>query len=395
VHIEWLRARPEFHRRRPKDGAEWLIERLQSTEQAEAASVREAVESEFAPLRRTLARRLEVYPRRVRLPAPETTFAAATAESVTEQARDLRARIEAVGGPGDTETAHKARIAAKHLRYLLEQVVPEIDGAEAIIARLKDLQDVLGALHDAHVFGAEVAQAMVTAAAEHAGRLSSTVLEGDARRRNVRRAARDPLKPGLLAIARRLRATTEESFATFAVAWGGDAAAAFWKESERVAESLRKRGGAPEEIERKYLLAALPDSVKSTSALVIEQGYLPGKHLVERLRRVKDENSTRFYRTIKLGTGLVRTEIEEETTRKVFDRMWPLTKGRRLKKRRRRARDGDLTWEIDDFADRELVLAEVELPDRDTQVEIPKWLRPHVVRDVTDEEEYQNTRLAR
>jgi CHAD domain-containing protein/CYTH domain-containing protein len=395
VHVEWLRAHPEFHRRRRRAGTEWLIDRLQSAQQVEATSLRETVEAEFPPLRRTLDRRLQVYPRRVRFPAPEATFAAATGERVAEQARDLRARIEAVGGPADAEAAHRARIAAKHLRYLLEQVVPEVDGAGSMIARLKDLQDVLGALHDAHVFGAEVAQAMVAVAAEHAGRLSSTVLEGDARRRNVRRAARDPLKPGLLAIARRLRATTDESFAAFANTWGGDAAAPFWAESERAADSLRKRGGAAEEIERKYLLAALPDSVKSTPALLVEQGYLPGKHLVERLRRVKDENSTRFYRTIKLGTGLVRTEIEEETTRAVFDRMWPLTKGRRLKKRRHRARDGDLTWEIDDFADRELVLAEVELPDRKTQVEIPKWLRPHVVRDVTDEEEYQNTRLAR
>jgi CYTH domain-containing protein len=128
---------------------------------------------------------------------------------------------------------------------------------------------------------------------------------------------------------------------------------------------------------------------------VVEQGYLPGKQLVERLRRVKDHGSTRFYRTVKVGTGLVRTEIEEETTRAVFDRMWPLTKGRRLKKRRHRVRAGDLTWEIDDFADRKLVLAEVELPDRETKVALPKWLRPHVVRDVTDEEEFQNVRLAR
>jgi CYTH domain-containing protein len=27
--------------------------------------------------------------------------------------------------------------------------------------------------------------------------------------------------------------------------------------------------------------------------------------------------------------------------------------------------------------------------------DIPKWLWPHIVREVTDEEEYQNTQLAR
>jgi CYTH domain-containing protein len=56
---------------------------------------------------------------------------------------------------------------------------------------------------------------------------------------------------------------------------------------------------------------------------------------------------------------------------------------------------GDLTWEIDDFTGHKLVLAEVELPARDVDVEVPKWLRPHVVREVTEEEEYRNARLAR
>ena len=140
-------------------------------------------------------------------------------------------------------------------------------------------------------------------------------------------------------------------------------------------------------------MSALPDGVRDVRPLDIEQGYLPGKQLVERLRRVKEGRATRFYRTVKLGRGLARAELEEQTTRAVFDRMWPLTKGRRLKKRR--VPDGALTWEIDDFADRKLVLAEVELPVEDTAVEIPKWLRPLLVREVTDEEEFQNARLAR
>jgi CHAD domain-containing protein/CYTH domain-containing protein len=395
VHIEWLRARPEFFRRSRRGGAEWLIERLQSTQGAAVDSLQEAVEGDFVPLRHTLAKRLEVYPRRVRLAVPEATFAAATAERLREQTRGLRDQIEAIRGPGDQETAHTARIAAKHLRYLLEQVAAEVEAGESMVARLKGLQDVLGALHDAHVFGEEVARALADAAVEHAGELSSTVLKGGARWFKIRRADRDRITPGLLAIASRLRDAVGDSFASFAAAWEGAAAATFWDEVGRAADSLRTRGGAPEEIERKYLLAALPDSAKAAPPLEIEQGYLPGKVLLERLRRVKDRSSTRFYRTVKIGTGMVRTEIEEETTRAVFDRMWPLTKGRRLKKRRHRVREGDLTWEIDDFADRKLVLAEVELPDRNTDAEIPKWLRPRVVRDVTDEEEYQNARLAR
>jgi adenylate cyclase len=79
----------------------------------------------------------------------------------------------------------------------------------------------------------------------------------------------------------------------------------------------------------------------------------------------------------------------------VFDVMWPLTKGRRLTKRRHFVRDGELTWEIDAFSDRDMVLAEIELPDEEHSVEPPEWLAPHVVRDVTEEPAFANSALAR
>jgi CHAD domain-containing protein/CYTH domain-containing protein len=395
VHIEWLRSQPEFFRRRSRTGTEWLVARLESTHRAALEPLKKATDGDFVDVRRALERSLETYSRRVRLAAQDTTFAAAVAERIREQSSDLRRRVAEISGSRDEERAHAARIAAKHLRYLLEPVGAGLEAGESLIERLKGLQGVLGALHDAHVFGAEVTQAMVAAAAEGAGRLSSAILEGDPGRGSRRRHGRDPMRPGLVAIARRLRRTADASFAEFAAEWRDESSSAFWDDADRAAASLRRRGGAPEEIERKYLLAGVPAPARSAPSLIVEQGYLPGKELVERLRRVKDGRSTRFYRTVKLGMGMVRTEVEEETTRDVFDRMWPLTKGRRLKKKRHRLREGTLTWEIDVFADRKLVLAEVELADAKTDVEIPPWLRPHLVRDVTDEEEYQNVQLAR
>ena len=53
-----------------------------------------------------------------------------------------------------------------------------------------------------------------------------------------------------------------------------------------------------------------------------------------------------------------------------------------------------MTWEIDEFPDRNLVMAEVELPSPSTEVTAPDWLRPHVVREVTDDPAYTNYRLA-
>ena len=57
--------------------------------------------------------------------------------------------------------------------------------------------------------------------------------------------------------------------------------------------------------------------------------------------------------------------------------------------------DHGLTWEIDEFVDRELVLAEVELKSADEPIQPPEWLRPYLVREVTGEDAYVNLNLAR
>ncbi len=65
-----------------------------------------------------------------------------------------------------------------------------------------------------------------------------------------------------------------------------------------------------------------------------------------------------------------------------------------MAKRRHRVPEGSLVWEIDEFTDRDLVLAEIELPARSADVPLPDWLRPLVVRDVTDDPAYLNENLA-
>jgi CYTH domain-containing protein len=148
------------------------------------------------------------------------------------------------------------------------------------------------------------------------------------------------------------------------------------------------------EIERKYLLSSVPDAAREAPCVEIEQGYVPGERLVERVRRVRADGTERCYRTVKLGAGVARIEIEEETTSRIFDALWALTEGRRVRKERYAVADGDLVWEIDRFLDRDLVLAEVELSSAAHVPELPEWLREHVVRDVTGEAEYTNLSLA-
>jgi CYTH domain-containing protein len=51
-------------------------------------------------------------------------------------------------------------------------------------------------------------------------------------------------------------------------------------------------------------------------------------------------------------------------------------------------------WEIDEFLDRSLALAEVELPATDTEVVVPGWLADVLEREVTGDPDYINVNLA-
>lgn len=129
--------------------------------------------------------------------------------------------------------------------------------------------------------------------------------------------------------------------------------------------------------------------------VLIHQGWIPGEQLQERLRSVREEGTTRYFRTVKLGRGVRRVEVEEETTPEIFRRLWGLTSGKRVRKRRFIVLEADgHTWEVDQFLDRELVLAEVELPSEDAAVAFPPWLEPLVVREVTGEDAFVNVNLA-
>ena len=150
------------------------------------------------------------------------------------------------------------------------------------------------------------------------------------------------------------------------------------------------------EIERKYLLRGQPPRTIGAPSLEIDQGYIPGERIRERVRRARTSADTRYYRTIKMGSGVQRIEIEEEATEGFFEAVWPLTLGRRVYKRRYLVDDNGLVWEIDEFLDRpSLWLAELELTHADQRVEIPDWLAPFVVREVTEEPSYTNRALAR
>ena len=158
-------------------------------------------------------------------------------------------------------------------------------------------------------------------------------------------------------------------------------------------EALASAGAI--EIERKYLLSGLPSRLVSEEGVFLAQGYLPGERLVERVRQIGTGPQSRYVRTVKLGEGVARIEIEEACDKATFDGLWSLTEGRRIEKVRYTVPMGDLVWEIDAFIGTDLFLAEIELPTVETQVHIPEWLTPYLEREVTGERSYTNWALSR
>lgn len=293
----------------------------------------------------------------------------------------------------DLTLAHAARIHGKRLRYLLEPFRAEDADVDAAVRTLRTLQELLGDLNDRAVRTAEITRALESLATSQARDLAREA-QGEWSPVSDRVLA-DGVQPGLLSVLRREGARKAQTFEALVRDWVRGPGLAELEMRVRALATSLARSEAPREIERKYLLRSLPTRTEGAPSMRIEQGYLPGKTLIERVRRIRDERGERFLRTVKLGAGVSRIEVEEECSRVLFHKLWALTKGRRVVKTRYAIREGERTWEIDAFTDRTLFLAEIELPSESTEVVIPDWLAPHVVRDVTDESKYVNARLAR
>jgi CHAD domain-containing protein/CYTH domain-containing protein len=375
VHTGWLADQAPTAGEPEQPGIAWLTARLEETRARAREEMLAKDERLFSTLYPTLHRQLSRYRTTIRLdPTRERrTLSEATSRHVRAAARRLKQRLQHIQNGTAEEEIHRARIAAKHLRYLLEPFAAGLPGGEEMVERLKSLQDALGDAHDALVFLPELTEALREAEDDRPAELG----------------------PGLRALADALRVRGSRAFDSAAREWLVPGRQTFFDALRSARQTLEQRSTHGREVERKYLLERLPNAVADSPWVEIEQGYLPGDHLVERLRRVRSEAGVELVRTVKEGSGLVRLEIEESVAPEVFDALWPLTQGSRLRKRRYRVPEGELTWEIDQFLDRDLVLAEVELPSMDVEVTVPAWLLPCVRREVTDEPGYSNVELSR
>lgn len=144
------------------------------------------------------------------------------------------------------------------------------------------------------------------------------------------------------------------------------------------------------EIERKYLISAIPSDLKIVKTRRIEQGYLCTDPVV-RIRR--DDDS--FFLTYKSKGLMEREEYNLPLTPEAYEHLLPKVDGRLIRKLRHviPLEDG-LFIELDIFQGdlAPLVLAEVEFPSREMaeSFQPPAWFGE----DVTFSSRYHNSTLS-
>lgn len=331
------------------------------------AAIDEAFSRHFDPIAERLFARLSRYQlrRRVGVESAPTPFARHLAARIGRAGHRLQRDLARVTDVHAQGAMHAVRIRLKRQRALLAPFAGTRPAIGAWFDRCTRGQDLLGAIRDADLL------------------------------------AKRARKSGLQALELALDDIVLAHFAVFQHDWCAHVDDVM-QTIDAASAALRAEGppmsssGLPMEIERKYLLRSCPPAARAVSPVHIEQGWIPGQALRERLRRrTAPDGTVSCWRTMKLGPAEARIEVEEVTTPELFAALWELTRSARIRKDRYVVPDGTHTWEIDVFHDRDLVLAEVELTDVDESVTLPPWMAPYLERDVTGDPAYVNAVLAR
>jgi CHAD domain-containing protein len=222
VALAWLRPLTEQFSARNRAGLHWLIERIERGRAADLPRALAGARRTFGGVERKLRKGLAVYRRALtgKGAAPEARFAAVAAAALLDQANRVDRMLARVQGPDD-DAVHQARIAAKRLRYQLEPVAAVLSGGDQLVRRLRQLQDLLGEIHDLFELEDEVRSALEAAAVARVGRLWELTLEDEAESRTLRAAQRRRQNPGLFAVAQRTRARRTALFAQLESDWLG------------------------------------------------------------------------------------------------------------------------------------------------------------------------------
>lgn len=223
VQLAWLHRQAERLGTGETEGLAWLIGRLEGRKSELLDRLTAKVTGDSSKAAAKLRRRLATFRVEVRTgqEPKQSSFGQVTGRLIRRHVTDLAESLKAVSTLDDVAKAHAARIRAKRLRYLLEPLSRRVRGVKILIGRLKQLQDLLGHLHDMQVMVEEIDSAVEA--------LSRNLAE-----RPI------PAEAGLLALKRLANQETEQAFGGFRAAWANGRAVRFLNRTNELSNHLEK-----------------------------------------------------------------------------------------------------------------------------------------------------------
>jgi CHAD domain-containing protein len=387
VQLAWLEAQFEQLNEKERHGLTWLVKRLDEKNAEPDAERFERVTAHVTRIRKVLTKSLSSWRVHLHEATKGDSFREVIGSLIGKQVDSLSAQLRAIGSADDDARAHAARIRAKRLRYLLEPLSKSVPQARSPVQQLKELQDVLGDLHDANLLVSTIGAAMEDLALEGARRLHRQALQPSPDRTSESAGLvglPGPAAPtgedehaGLLALASLLRRRRENLFSKIDSRWHGSQLDRFVAETRELGARLRVPPGHTPSV-RRFRLTGLPESLQNEPRTLIDEGWLPGQEIEDCLRREQLQGSVRHYRLVRVGSEARHTRIP----RRVFASLWPLTDGRRLRKARYEIIENDRLWRVDDLGGN-VVLAETEATSGDEELRLPGWLVPYLREELT------------
>lgn len=157
-----LRHSPTLAKRKR---AKRLLRDLRRQSRKERRAVNTAIQDKLPRIAKQLRRAVAYHCVCVDTPASsESSMALATAQALMASSQELHDRVTHITSVDDVSQAHRARIAAKHLRYLLEPLRDSSQAAQRAVDHLTTIQDGIGELRDATALQPQIADAKKSSA---------------------------------------------------------------------------------------------------------------------------------------------------------------------------------------------------------------------------------------
>ncbi len=221
VEREWVVAQIEALSPAEQTGAQWLDARLTARQQQADERLARRVAKDFARVRRKLRRCFKAAksPTTGEGSGSSMTAGVVLRDALRQWALELNHRLHAIRTTADWDDAHAARISVKRTRYLLKPFERELRAAGGTIEQLTAWQDVLGALQDARVLADELRAGLVEVAAERARNVCDELLPWSAAAQSTAKPSDAAAHAGLVALAGRLGAEYQATFARLREEW--------------------------------------------------------------------------------------------------------------------------------------------------------------------------------